>query len=140
MPGPMSTRLVPPLLRIVAAAVGGAVLAGCAGTATVRLQTHDLQLRLDEYRIQPESVSVPPGRLRVTANNDGVLTHNVVLEYPHRDSGGNEVVIRAIPTMLPGATGRPVTVLLAPGRYLLVSNIANQTDLGMSATLIVRAH
>lgn len=127
--------------RRVAALVGPVALAaavsGC-GARTTRIDGHELRLRLEEYRFVPGNVSVPAGRLKIVAYNAGLVTHNVVVELARRDSNGNAVIEAAIPTILPGHTGPPMKLDLAPGRYLLVSTIANQADLGMTGTLVVR--
>ena len=117
-----------PLLPLLAALA----LAGCTSTRTVVLTRHELRLSEQEFRIVPRSVSVPPGRLKIVVTNDGVLAHNLVVER-----GGG--IIASVPTILPGAQGIPIKVTLAPGTYTLASTLSNQTNLGMMATLIVRA-
>jgi hypothetical protein len=116
-------------------AIFGALLfSGCGSTQTVRITSHRLNLTLEEYRILPHTVSVPPGPLRIVAHNRGILTHNVEVE---REAGSTTVVLTGIPTLLPGASN-DVDTRLAPGRYLLVSTVGNQAVLGMSSTLLVR--
>ncbi len=97
------------------------------------LPGHMLRLRVDEFRILPQKLSVPAGRLEIFAHNAGVLTHDVVLEH-----NGSSTPLLKIDTMLPGADGGPVAIYLKPGKYMLVSTISNQADLGMIATLDVR--
>jgi hypothetical protein len=65
-----------------------------------------------------------------------VLTHNVTVELSKRDSNGNPVVLAKTPVLLPGAS-QSVNVSLGPGRYVLASSVAEQTDLGMTSTLVV---
>ncbi|HEY3759538.1 MAG TPA: hypothetical protein VGL37_07230 [Solirubrobacteraceae bacterium] len=125
-------------LRLLApAALAALALAGCGAARTVRLPSHELKLALSEYRIEPSSTSVPPGPLLIVARNRGILTHNVELERGSLDSN-ERTVLATIHTLLPGASEAKRTPPLAPGRYLLVSTIDDQTTLGMSATLIVR--
>jgi hypothetical protein len=123
---------------ILAAAIASLALAGCGAGTTVRTTGHELAVTLTEYRITPQTVSVPAGRLRLVAHNRGLLTHNVELERGSLDSGERRVVLSVIHTLLPGASGKVVTGPLRPGKYLLVSAVGNQTTLGMAATLIVR--
>lgn len=137
MPAAMPTRAAL-ATRWIALVLAALALAGC-GTSTARLTSHELRLRLEEYRFVPQSVSVPPGLLKIVAYNAGALTHNVVIELHRHDSPGNAVIKAAIPTLLPGRLSVPIKVDLPPGRYTLVSTIANQADLGMTATLIVRS-
>ena len=125
-------------LRLLAlAATAPLLLAGCGAGHTVRLQGPRLAVTLSEYRITPQAVSVPPGRLQIRARNSGILTHNVELERGSLDSN-ERTVLAVIHTLLPGASGAVWTKPLKPGNYLLVSAVGNQTTLGMSATLIVR--
>ncbi len=125
-------------LRLLApAAIASLLLAGCGTGRTVRVADHELNLTLSEYRIAPQATNAPAGRLRIVAHNRGILTHNVELERGSLDSS-ERTVLTVIHTLLPGASETVVTKPLAPGKYLLVSTVGNQTTLGMSATLVVR--
>lgn len=119
------------------AAIASLLLAGCGGSAAIRKSDRELDLTLSEYRITPQTVSVPAGRLRIVAHNRGILTHNVELERGTLDSGEHSV-LSIVHTLLPGASAAVLTGPLAPGRYLLVSSVDNQTTLGMAASLVVR--
>ncbi len=123
---PLAVALTAPLL-----------LAGCGAGRTVSVAGHRLSLALEEYRILPQTVSVPPGRLVIAACNRGILTHNVALQRGSLDSD-ERTTLTVIPTLLPGRCGAVTTQPLAPGRYLLTSTVGNQAVLGMAATLIVR--
>ncbi len=124
---------------IVPALLAGLALAGCGAGRPVRVTGHRVALTLEEYRILPQTVSVPAGRLEITACNRGILTHNVALQRGSLDSTSSErTTFAVIPTLLPGRCGSIATQPPAPGRYLLVSTIGNQAVLGMAATLIVR--
>jgi hypothetical protein len=120
-----------------AAALVSLLLAGCGSARTVTISSHRLPLTLQEYRILPQSTSVPTGPLRIVACNRGVLTHNVALQRGSLDSE-ERITLTGIPTLLPGRCGAVTTSPLAPGRYLLTSTVGNQAVLGMAATLIVR--
>jgi hypothetical protein len=125
-------------LRLLAlAAIAALPLAGCGSARTARRSGHELDLALSEYRIEPRTTSVPPGRLLIVAHNRGMLTHNVELERGSLDSS-ERTVLATIHTLLPGASEAKRTPPLTPGHYLLVSTIDDQTTLGMSASLIVR--
>jgi hypothetical protein len=113
------------------------LLAGCDATQTAQVTGHTLTLTLSEYRIVPQTASVPPGPLRIMACNRGVLTHNVALQRGTLDSD-ERITLTDIPTLLPGKCGSVHTQPLAPGRYLLASTVGNQAVLGVVATLIVR--
>jgi hypothetical protein len=113
------------------------MLAGCGTGRTVRVADHRLHLTLEEYRILPQAVSVPPGPLTIVACNHGILTHNVALQRGSLDSD-ERITLTGIPTLLPGRCGTVTTQPLAPDRYLLTSTVGNQAVLGMAATLVVR--
>jgi hypothetical protein len=138
MPRAMAECPTRPLLAALAL-VAVPLLTGCGEPPNARLPTGRVLLTLGEYTIRPQSVSVPAGRIRIVARNAGVVPHNVVVESRRRDSSGNAVIYGGVSTLLPGQTGNSKVLRLTPGRYLLVSTIANQADLGMNGTLIVRA-
>jgi hypothetical protein len=126
----LAVALLAPLIPVGA-------LAGCGAGTTARVSGHRVALALEEYRILPQTVSVPAGRLQIVAHNRGILTHNLEVERGSLDST-ERTVLATIHTLLPGASESVLTQPLAPGRYLLVSTVGNQAVLGMSGTLIVR--
>jgi hypothetical protein len=123
---PLAAALLAPLL-----------LAGCGAGRPAHVTGHRLALTLEEYRILPQTTSVPAGPLRITACNRGILTHNVALQRGSLDSS-ERTTLTDIHTLLPGRCGSALTQPLAPGHYLLASTVGNQAVLGMAATLIVR--
>jgi hypothetical protein len=125
------------LRPLAVAALAPLLLTGCGGAQTTRVTGHTLTLTLSEYRIVPQTASVPAGPLRIVACNRGILTHNVALQRGTLDSD-ERTTLTDIPTLLPGKCGSVVTQPLAPGRYLLASTVGNQAVLGVAATLIVR--
>jgi len=127
---PLAAAALAPLLLL-------APLTGCGAAPAVRVSGHTLSLTLQEYRILPQTASVPAGPLRLVACNRGILTHNVALQRGTLDSG-ERTTLTAIPTLLPGRCGSVRSPPLAAGRYLLVSTVGNQAVLGMAATLEVR--
>lgn len=113
-------------------------LAGCGPGPSAVVHSSKVELRLEEYRILPQTVIVPAGRIKLIARNTGLLTHNVAIELTHRDSTGQPVILVRTATVKPGQVSAPVKVTLARGTYTLVSTISNQSDLGMTGTLIAR--
>ena len=95
---------VAPLRPLAAALLTALLLAGCGSGQTVRVTDHHLALTLEEYRILPQTVSVPAGPLTIAACNRGILTHNVALERGSLDSDERTTLID-IPTLLPGRCG-----------------------------------
>lgn len=116
------------------------VLYGCGASTPMRTSGHTVHVILDEYSIRPDSVSVPPGVLKIEARNLGRLTHNVVVEGRQADGSANPAdQMGGVTTLHPGQTGASPKLHLNPGHYVLASSLSNQADLGMTAELIVRA-
>jgi hypothetical protein len=113
-------------------------LSGCSNSKPLMLSGHKLTVTLSEYSISPQYISVPAGPLQIVAYNKGILTHNIALELSHRDSHGEPVILKDSPPILPGREATLTIILRGAHRYILASTISNQTDLGMSATLVVR--
>jgi uncharacterized cupredoxin-like copper-binding protein len=104
----------------------------------LRLSSDTLSVRLREYSITPAAVSVPPGTLRIVAHNAGILVHNLTVDHSKVSTNGERAVIASTHTIAPGKSRTVEVQLHTPGRYTLSSTIANQADLGMTATLTVR--
>ncbi|MEA2382026.1 MAG: hypothetical protein QOH72_1997 [Solirubrobacteraceae bacterium] len=113
-------------------------LFGCGREAPyVPASGRAVSLRLDEYRILPQRVTVPAGRVRIIARNTGRLTHNVAVVQFDRPLGADEEKQYArTPTAHPGDVVR-TTVTLKPGKYRLVCTIANHDNLGQYGELKV---
>ena len=135
MPRAMPLRLA--LLGTLLLAVAG--LAGCGEDDPVRIESRELRVELDEFRIVPEDVSVASRRLRIVATNVGRLTHNLKIvkedeedrEAPPTDLGGTG-------TAQHGETATFTFENLEPGEYRIVCTITNHDDLGQYGELIVR--
>jgi len=98
---------------------------------------HTVRLRLDEYRVLPQRVTVPAGRIEIVARNTGRLTHNVAVVQFDRPLGEDEEKQYArTPTAHPGDVVR-TSVTLRPGKYRLVCTIANHDNLGQYGELKV---
>ena len=131
--------------RVCASAIAALALlaGGCGGGGEPVLVTGGtLRLDLDEYRILPDKVQVPAGRVRILIHDIGKLTHNVHIEDPSQlDPQGNPLDLGGTPTAHPGTgpnTRKAVTLTLAPGKYRMVCTIANHEVLGQYGTLEVR--
>ena len=114
-----------------------AVLSGC-GDDPVAIDSHQVQFRLDEYRIEPQNVRVAEGRLRIVATNVGRLPHNLhVVRQDPDDLEALPEEIGGTQTAQPGES-EPVTLEdLAPGTYRIVCTLGNHDDLGQYGKLIV---
>ena len=120
------------------AVAAGMLLTACGRDAPyVPASGRAVSLRLDEYRVLPERLTVPAGRIRIVARNTGRLTHNVAVVQFDRPLGEDEERQYArTPTAHPGERVQ-TTVTLRPGRYRLVCTIANHDNLGQYGELRV---
>ena len=125
---------------LAALAACAAALAGCGSDPPyVAAGGRTVDLRLDEYRVLPQRVTVPAGRIRIVARNTGRLTHNVAVVQFDRPLGEDEEKQYArTPTAHPGEVVR-TAVTLRPGKYRLVCTIANHDNLGQYGELKVEA-
>jgi plastocyanin len=116
-----------------------ALVAGCGGEpAAVDVLGGTLRVQLDEFRIQPQTIRVQAGPIRLVAHNSGRLTHNLVVESI-TDDPNKQVVYGSTDTAHPGDTVHErAPFILKPGRYRLACTIANHENLGQYGTLIVK--
>lgn len=128
---PRAARLLPVLLAATA------LSAACSDPEPIPVENRTIGLRLDEYRIMPQAVSAPAGRLRMIIRNLGLQPHNVAVEtIPEIGSDDPAVEIARAATVHAGQRSE-VTFVIAPGTYRLVCTIANHDDLGQTGTLVV---
>jgi plastocyanin len=119
--------------------LAAAALAGCGEPEPVRIEGRTLEVRLEEFRIVPEDVSVAPGRLRIVATNVGRLTHNLkVVKEDEEDREAPPTELGGTGTAQPGETATFTFEDLRPGEYRMVCTITNHDDLGQYGELIVR--
>jgi hypothetical protein len=115
-------------MRYLAAVVLAAAIAGCGHTTSIPAG-HAVELALTEYRITPQDVRTRAGEVDVLVHNYGRLAHNLVLT-----SGAHQLAITK-----PIGPGQSTWLFLelAPGHYVLASNLFSDQDLGLYGTLIV---
>ena len=125
---------------LAALAIAACTAAGCGSDPPYAPAAgHTVRLRLDEYRVLPQRVIVPAGRIEIVARNTGRLTHNVAVVQFDRPLGEDEEKQYArTPTAHPGDVVR-TSVTLRPGKYRLVCTIANHDNLGQYGELKVEA-
>jgi plastocyanin len=130
---PLRTALLTALV------LASGALAGCGDGDPVRIDERTLTLRLEEFRIVPEDVSVAPGRLRIVATNVGRLTHNVkVVKEDEEDREAPPTELGGTGTAQPGETATFTFEDLEPGEYRMVCTITNHDQLGQYGELTVR--
>lgn len=103
-------------------------LTGC-GRSTRVDASRTLELGVTEFRLTPQHVSVPAGELFIHVHNYGRLTHNLVVA-----TGGHPLAV-AHP-IAPGESTW-IGVVLAPGSYLMTSNMLSDQALGTYGTITV---
>jgi uncharacterized cupredoxin-like copper-binding protein len=113
-------------------------LSGCgADEPYVPAAGRTVSLQLDEYRVLPQRVTVPAGRVRLVGRNTGRLTHNIAVVQFDRPLGEDEDhQYGRTRTAHPGQEVR-TTVTLKPGKYRVVCTIANHDNLGQYGELKV---
>jgi hypothetical protein len=108
-----------------------AVLAsGCGAGQRTRAEHGRIDLVMHEYRLAPQRIGAPAGRLVVSARNRGVLEHRLAI-------GRGRFALARSGTVLPGGAAT-LTVRLPPGRYRLFCTLSNHDTLGMYGSLVVR--
>jgi hypothetical protein len=125
-------------LLLAALAALALALVGCGDDRLYRTTRPILRITVDEYRIDPQNISHPPGRVKLVVRNTGRLTHNLVIQDIKSDGTFVELPGARVATMQPGQTAAPIKVDLRPGKYRLVCTIANHDDLGQFGTLEVK--
>jgi Cupredoxin-like domain len=117
-------RLLLPLLLTPA-------LAACNRAETVREPTRAVTLVQRDYRIAPEHISVPHGRVTFSVRNAAHGPHNFVI----RTAGGTRR--GRLATLKPGESGK-LTVRLRRGTYKMYCGIGHHEQLGEYGTIHVR--
>jgi hypothetical protein len=119
--------------------LGALTVAGCgSGPSYTHASGGTLHITLDEYRVIPQNLTVPAGRVRIVATNKGRLTHNLAVESFEHEDGEEPTLYGRTPTLHPGQTGseqEPIT--LKAGKYRLTDTIGNHDDLGQYGELKV---
>jgi plastocyanin len=96
-----------------------------------------VSVRLDEYRVLPQRVTVPAGRVRLVARNTGRLTHNLAVVQFDRPLGEDEERQYARTRTAHPGQRVATSVTLEPGKYRVVCTIANHDNLGQYGELKV---
>jgi len=130
---PATIGLLVVLALALAAALG---LPTLGGGAPVRVERPAVRFTLDEYRVAPQRVSVPPGRIKLIVDNRGKLFHNLRVETIPDGLQERGELLGGTRT---AQAGEKVTakLTLKRGTYRILCTVANHESLGMYGTLIV---
>ena len=121
---------------LVLAACAATAISGCGGGDKRPARTETVPagqvVRVSgrEYSFDPARVVVTGGRVRIRFSNDGSLAHDLRVFRGKRDLGGT-------PAFQGGS--REATLRLAPGSYRMECTVGDHAELGMTASLRVRA-
>jgi hypothetical protein len=112
-------------------------LSGCS-SHVITVTSNEVRLRLDEFKITPQTVAIHAApRIKISAINVGVETHDVVVEAEYLQKDGDPITYNKAEVAQPGHTITFKLINLRPGRYKLIDTVANHADLGAYGTLIV---
>jgi uncharacterized cupredoxin-like copper-binding protein len=119
--------------------LGALTIAGCGdGQSYTSAKSGVVRVDLDEYRIRPENLQVPAGRIHLEATNSGRLTHNLAIESFEHEEGEEPTLYGRTRTLHPGEHGsEQAPITLKPGKYRLTCTIGNHDDLGQYGELKV---
>lgn len=119
-----------PLAAALVAAL--ATAAGCGQPAAVTVDRGPLRLTLSEYRIAPQVVRVPAGRVELVVRNGGTMVHRVQIRTEDRSRA-----LASSPPLRPGESVRLV-VDLPPGTYVSTCPLDRHHTLGEHGTIEAR--
>jgi len=119
-------------VRPAAAALAAALVAcaGCGEPAAVAIRATPLRLTLSEYRIAPQAVRVPAGRVTILVRNAGTMVHRLRILRAGR-------TLAVAPPLRPGRSARLV-VALPRGDYVDDCGIAQHDTLGERGAILAR--
>jgi len=120
----------PACVAAVAAVVLGS--AGCGEADPVAVDATPLRLTLSEYRIAPQAVRVPAGRVEIVVRNGGATVHRLRLRSEDRAR-----TLASSRPLRPGETARLV-VDLPPGTYVDACAVERHDTLGEHGTIVAR--
>lgn len=113
-------------------AVALASVSGCGEPDAVAVDGTPLRLTLSEYRVEPQVVRVPAGRVEVVVRNAGTMVHRLQIR-----SGDRSRALATSPPLRPGETAR-LAVDLPPGTYVSTCPLDRHHTLGEHGTITAR--
>jgi hypothetical protein len=123
---------LPPRALAAALAVALAGCAGCSEPSAVAVDAAPLRLTLSEYRIAPQAVRIPAGRVTIVVRNGGAMVHRLQIRSADRSR-----TLATGPPLRPGAAARLV-VDLPRGSYVDLCAQPRHATLGEHGTIVAR--
>jgi len=108
--------------------IGGIILIGLL-FALMRLGGQEVKIALSEWKLEPASIELPPGKITFIVTNAGTMEHEFEIEAHEREFGYLEHIA-------PGQTKR-LTVALDAGEYELYCPIPGHKEKGLVGTLVI---
>jgi uncharacterized cupredoxin-like copper-binding protein len=122
-----------PLRPSLAAALAAlAACAGCGEPEPVAVDATPLRLTLSEYRIAPQAVRVPAGRVTIVVRNGGTTVHRLEIRSEDRTR-----TLASSPPLRPGETAQ-LSVDLPPGTYVDTCAVERHDTLGEHGAIVAR--
>jgi hypothetical protein len=129
---PAAMPALPPRLLTATVAIALLAGAGCGEPDPVAVDGTTVHLTLSEYRIAPQAVRVPAGRVELVVRNAGTMVHRLQIRTRDRTRA-----LAATPPLRPGERAR-VTVELPPGEYVDTCTLDRHDTLGEHGTIEAR--
>jgi plastocyanin len=102
------------------------LMVACSGSQDSEPEPTNVQLKLSEFAIEPDTISVKPGLVTLEVENGGFVEHNILIR--ELDEG--------LDFIFPGETHN-FGIQLESGTYTLVCTVEGHEEAGMVGTLIV---
>ncbi|HEU4701310.1 MAG TPA: cupredoxin domain-containing protein [Conexibacter sp.] len=118
--------------RVAAVAAVLLACAGCGEPDPIAVDATPLRLTLSEYRIAPQAVSVPAGRVELVVRNGGATVHRLEVR-----SGDRRRRLAATPPLRPGEQARLV-LELGYGTYVTTCARERHHTLGEHGAIVAR--
>ena len=94
-------------------------------------EVQEVKLNIKEWKIEPASVELKPGKVRITVTNTGTLSHNVTILL-------DGDVMGATPTFAPGESPMVIELDMAAGAYDMLCSLPGHASQGQRGTITVK--
>jgi uncharacterized cupredoxin-like copper-binding protein len=153
MQGPRRLLLIVAALAVVAACSSGKGVSSSTASPTPTASTvseseHEatVLVHLNEFSVTPQTRSVRPGEVTFEAANDGQSPHELAVIKTNKAPGALKVTKGVADETgdlgeaedIDAGSSKSVTLVLKPGHYLLICNLAGHYQAGMHTAFTVR--
>ena len=136
---------------LAAALMCGLLLVACGGPSVSASTSTGSQVivEMTDYKVATNLPSVKAGTIKIGVRNLASMEHNFEViktdlaadQLPVDPASAKAIDVGKVGEIakIPGGTSAAVTLDLAPGKYVLICNIAGHYQLGMHAAFIVES-